>query len=332
MQVRLSHDAPLGVRAGALVVPFFSDNALEGVAQDIDAALGGVIADALASGEIRGQPRRTRARLRQGSAVPSRSRRCARRTREVRAVFSRALRRNRGSLPRPAQRRDDRHRAAAAGRGQEATCASFVAEGAITGSFDTTHLSGAPGAAHRDAERRILSDGLDRRGSSSAASRAGSCLGEAVNLARRLAITPANDMTPTRLAEEAAAVAKERRARASRSSTKPARAAKRHGLLSLRRARQRAAAEVHRSALRRRPVEQRASRARRQGHHVRHRRHLDQAGRANGRDEVRHVRRRRRDRRDVRDRASSSRSSTSSASCRRPKTCRAAKRRNPATS
>ena len=34
-------------RAGALVVPFFSDGALDGVAKDIDAAVGGVIADAL---------------------------------------------------------------------------------------------------------------------------------------------------------------------------------------------------------------------------------------------------------------------------------------------
>ncbi|MBV9262917.1 MAG: hypothetical protein JO324_01260, partial [Candidatus Eremiobacteraeota bacterium] len=54
MQVRLSHDAPLDVRAGALVVPFFSDAPLEGIAADADAALGGVLAGAVSSGETRG--------------------------------------------------------------------------------------------------------------------------------------------------------------------------------------------------------------------------------------------------------------------------------------
>ena len=56
-----------------------------------------------------------------------------------------------------------------------------------------------------------------------------------MNLARRLALTPANDMTPTHLAEEAAKVAKadwtrDRRARRSAS------AQRRHGLVSLGRA------------------------------------------------------------------------------------------------
>src|SRR5271165_2367970 len=55
MQVRLSNVAPGQVRAGALVVPFFSDIPLDGVAKDVDAALGGPIADALAGKEIAGR-------------------------------------------------------------------------------------------------------------------------------------------------------------------------------------------------------------------------------------------------------------------------------------
>ena len=55
MQVHLYADEPLGVSAGALVVPFFSKSPLEGVTKDVDAALGGAIADALAAGEIRGK-------------------------------------------------------------------------------------------------------------------------------------------------------------------------------------------------------------------------------------------------------------------------------------
>ena len=55
MQVHLYADETIGVTAGALVVPFFSESPLEGVTKDVDAALGGAIADALASGEIRGK-------------------------------------------------------------------------------------------------------------------------------------------------------------------------------------------------------------------------------------------------------------------------------------
>ncbi len=51
----LSADAPSDVSAGALVVPFFSESPLEGVTKDIDAATGGAIAEALASGEMRGK-------------------------------------------------------------------------------------------------------------------------------------------------------------------------------------------------------------------------------------------------------------------------------------
>ena len=47
MQVRLTHDAPDRVRAGALVVPFFSDSPLEGTSAAVDAALGGIIAYSL---------------------------------------------------------------------------------------------------------------------------------------------------------------------------------------------------------------------------------------------------------------------------------------------
>ena len=55
MQVRLITDEPVGLTTGALVVPFFSDAPLEGVAEEVDAAAGGVIIDALTSGEVRGK-------------------------------------------------------------------------------------------------------------------------------------------------------------------------------------------------------------------------------------------------------------------------------------
>jgi len=55
MQIRIAQDAPATAHAGALVVPVFSDGELTGPAKDLDAALGGAIAEILQSGEIKGK-------------------------------------------------------------------------------------------------------------------------------------------------------------------------------------------------------------------------------------------------------------------------------------
>src|SRR5580693_1407554 len=55
MQIRIAADAALGMRTEALVVPLFEGTALDGTTKDVDAAIGGPIADALASGEIKGK-------------------------------------------------------------------------------------------------------------------------------------------------------------------------------------------------------------------------------------------------------------------------------------
>src|SRR5581483_10527057 len=57
-------------------------------------------------------------------------------------------------------------------------------------------------------EIAIASEGFDAAALERGVAR-GTAIGEAVNLARRLAITPANDMTPSILAARAADVAKE---------------------------------------------------------------------------------------------------------------------------
>src|SRR5476651_2464799 len=56
MQVRITSDAPASYATGALVIPVFADKRLDGVAKAIDKALGGALADVLASGEIAGKP------------------------------------------------------------------------------------------------------------------------------------------------------------------------------------------------------------------------------------------------------------------------------------
>jgi leucyl aminopeptidase len=206
MQVLLSTDAPLSVSAGTLVVPFFSESPLEGIAQEADAALGGVIADAVTSGEVRGklgdhvlvyakgQPYRRVLAVSLGERASFEPYFLARYAgAAVRYLGRRKIERIAIGLPPQA-------------RGQEASAASFVAEGAITGSFDTTLYQERPERGLATNEVVILGSGLDeselRRGIAH-----GTALGEAVNLARRMAVTPANDMTPTRMAEEATKVA-----------------------------------------------------------------------------------------------------------------------------
>src|SRR5579862_325539 len=208
MQVYLSADEPSAVSAGALVVPFFSEAPLEGIAAQIDSAIGGVIADALAIGDVRGK---------QGEHVlvyakdrPFR-RVLAISLGEQKSFEPHFLARYAGSAVRYLGRRNVEKMAIALpseAAGQEAVCASFIAEGAITGSFDTTLYQERPERRLAAQQVAVLSHGFDTSQLERGIAR-GTALGEAVNLARRLAVTPANDMTPTHLAEEAAKVARD---------------------------------------------------------------------------------------------------------------------------
>ncbi len=202
MQVRLSNDVPLDVRAGALVVPFFSDAPLEGIASEVDAAFGGIIADAIAAGETHG-------RLGEHVLIYAKDapyRRVLAVGLGERAKFEPYfLARYAGTAVRYLGRRNVDEIAIALpqpARGNEGKCASFLAEGAIAGTFDTTLYQDKPERRIATHTVTILSHGFGEPELSCGMAR-GVILGEAVNFARRLAITPANDMTPTRLAEEA---------------------------------------------------------------------------------------------------------------------------------
>lgn len=206
MQVHLYADETIGVTAGALVVPFFSESPLEGVTKDVDAALGGAIADALAAGEIRGklgehvliyakgQPYRRVLAISLGDQS------------SFEPYF---LARYAGSAVRYLGRRNVEKIAVALppqAAGREAICASFVAEGAITGTFETTIYQDRPERPLAANEVVIPGAGFEAAEIERGIAR-GTAIGEAVNLARRLAVTPANDMTPTHLADEARKVA-----------------------------------------------------------------------------------------------------------------------------
>jgi leucyl aminopeptidase len=208
MQIRIAQDAPLGVRAEALVVPVFEGSALDGTSSDVDAAIGGPIAQALTSGEIKGklgeivlayakdQPFRRVLAIGLGEAAKFDVSSLAR----YAAIAVRSLgRRNLSSfaIALPSQ-----------ARGNEVAAGSFIAEGAIAGSFETTVYQNAPEKKIAIATIDVLAGGFDVPALENGVAR-GTILGEAVNLARRLAITPANDMTPTILAEQAATAARD---------------------------------------------------------------------------------------------------------------------------
>jgi leucyl aminopeptidase len=208
MQVRLTHDAPGRAQTGALVVPFFSDAALDATAKEIDDKLGGVIADALAAKEIQG-------RLGEHVLVYAKDEpyhRVLAVSLGERARFEPSfLARYAGSAVRFLGRRNVEQIAIALpsqAQGQEAACASFISEGAITGIFETTLYQEKPDRRNALTEVALIAGGLNQAELERGIAR-GTALGDAVNLARRLAITPANLMTPTRLAEEATKVAEQ---------------------------------------------------------------------------------------------------------------------------
>ncbi len=208
MQVRVAHDAPLDARTGALVVPVFADAQLDGATKAADEALGGAIADIVQSGEIAGKPYEM--------ALVHAKDKPFRRVLVVglgeREKFeSFMLARYAGAAVRYLGRRNVTDVTIAAPREMSANTtagASFLAEGAIAASLDTTLYQEKPEKRTAVERVTILSSGLDDGAVVRGAER-GIVVGESVNFARRLALTPANDMTPAHLANEAANAARD---------------------------------------------------------------------------------------------------------------------------
>ncbi|MBV8643507.1 MAG: leucyl aminopeptidase [Candidatus Eremiobacteraeota bacterium] len=200
MQVHVSNDAATSVATGALVVPVFTGGSVDGVAADVDRVLGGAIADILAGGEIAGKANET-------SLVHAKD-----------APFKRvlviglgdrdkltpsALAKYAGTAVRYLGKRGVTSFALALPEGLDAQLvASFAAEGAVAGTIDTTLYRTEPDKPVVTTDVTILAGGYDRSAVEAGAAR-GSILGTAVNHARRMALTPGNDMTPTHLAGRA---------------------------------------------------------------------------------------------------------------------------------
>jgi leucyl aminopeptidase len=208
MQVRITSDAPASHATGALVIPVFTDKLLEGVAKQIDAALGGALSDVLESGEIAGKPNE----LAVVHAKDAPYRRVALVGLGSREKFTPyALARLAGTAVRTLGKRNVATLAfvlpdEAAADVQLA--ASAVAEGAIAATLDNTTYRTEPDKPVVSHEVAIFAGSLDRDALDAGVAR-GTAIGEAVNFARLMALTPGNDMTPTHLAARAKELAAE---------------------------------------------------------------------------------------------------------------------------
>jgi leucyl aminopeptidase len=208
MQVRFVADAPGAGGIGALVVPVFAGGSFDGVAKSIDAELDGAIAQVLSSGEIKGK-------FCEQTLVHAHQRPYKRvlviGLGEANKFEPWMLARYAGTAVRTLGRKNVRDIAIALPQqiqGNETACASFLIEGATAGAFDTTLYQKDPDKRSGADAVTLLTEGFDEAALRKGAQR-GQILGEAINLARRLAITPANDMTPTHLAQEATKAAQE---------------------------------------------------------------------------------------------------------------------------
>ena len=208
MLVRIAADAAPNVHSGALVVPIFTDAKLDGASAQIDALLGGAIADIISSREITGKPNEVA--LLHAKDQPFR------RVLVVglgeRAKFIPAnLAKFAGTAVRHLGKRNATSLAFALpleAANDVAHCASFIVEGALAGTIDTTTYRSEPDKPIVIDEIVILCGEHDAAMLQRGADR-GEILGTAINNARLMALTPANDMTPTHMAQRAEELARE---------------------------------------------------------------------------------------------------------------------------
>jgi leucyl aminopeptidase len=208
MQVRIVDDAATHVRAGALVIPVFTDAKLDGVSAAVDAELDGAVADVLASGEISGKANEVSLIHAKGQPY---SRVLVVGLGDRTKFAPLALAKFAGTAVRYLGKRKVTSIAFALpleAAADPTLAASFVVEGALAATIDTTTYRSEPDKPIVLDDVLLLSAGFDAGALACGVAR-GAVLGGAVNLARLMALTPANDMTPTHMAARARQVAQE---------------------------------------------------------------------------------------------------------------------------
>jgi leucyl aminopeptidase len=207
VQIVVSTEPGPSAASGAVVLPIFADRRLEGSAAELDLKLRGAIAGALDDGEHQGKAYEV-------ALFHATSDGAVRRVLLVglgdRARFEPwQLARYAGTAIRYLGKRNVCDVAITIpGEASDLyAAASFIAEGAIVATIDTTVYRREP---ERPIDLRTLTIvGSGGRELLEAGSNHGRIVGESVNYARRLALEPANQMTPRILAKRAEEVAKE---------------------------------------------------------------------------------------------------------------------------
>ncbi|MDQ6825949.1 MAG: leucyl aminopeptidase, partial [Candidatus Eremiobacteraeota bacterium] len=183
-----------------------TDGRLEGAGAAVDGELKGALADVLSSGEIKGK-------LCEMSLLHAKDMNAHRilvvglgdRDRFQTYMLARYS----GAAVRYLGKRNVREIAFALPAdmaGREAAAASFICEGAQAATLDTTIYHSEPDKPIQ-LDAIIILEGELNRAALQEGSQRGQVLGEAINIARRMALTPANDMTPTHMAQRAQDVA-----------------------------------------------------------------------------------------------------------------------------
>jgi leucyl aminopeptidase len=203
MQLRSSNESPTFVSAGALIVPVFSDQTLDGPVAEVDTALHGAIARVFAEKEITGKKGQT-------ALFRSDNLKCSRiyvnGLGDRAKLEPKALAKWAGAAVRHLGKRGVTEFAFIVP--PEVTdveaAAAFIIEGAMAATLDAT--------LYRSEQEDLITlnavtlIGKDKAALDRGAER-GAILGAAINSARVWALTPANDMTPTILSERAREVA-----------------------------------------------------------------------------------------------------------------------------
>jgi len=206
MQVHVSNDAATSVETGALVVPVFSDGALDGAAAQVDRVLDGALADVLESGEIAGKPNETS--LIHAKASPFKRVLLVglgERAKLTPSAFAKLA----GTAVRHLGKRGVQRIAVALPDGVDAAAAaSFAAEGAHAATLDTTIYRSEADKPVVTTDVTLLCGSLDRA-AVEAGARRGEIVGQAVNHARTMALRPGNEMTPTHMAARARELAQD---------------------------------------------------------------------------------------------------------------------------
>jgi leucyl aminopeptidase len=199
MQVQVSSDAATTATSGALVVPVFAGAALDGTAALVDTALDGELSELFGT-EMTGK---TNEHVLIHAKDASFKRVLAVGLGERAKLTAGSLAKYAGTAVRYLGKRGVRDIAIALPEGVDpALAASFVAEGAIAATLDTTLYRTEVDRPVVTETVTILTGGADTAAVESGAKR-GTVIGEAVNAARTMALTPGNDMTPTHLAQRA---------------------------------------------------------------------------------------------------------------------------------